>query len=97
MFLYSFMPAVGLFAYMPQIRVVYASSGPLTDLSLHTWGVWLATSSIGLGYGVVCLKDFLFSATCGMNVACIAVIIGMVLYKRQRYLCSAKIGLVDVA
>lgn len=83
--LYPIVPLVGLMGFLPQVMTLLKAREAPVSLSLSTWFIWTATWIISFGYAVFALHDALFAATAGMNLAGHIAIIGLTVYKRQKY------------
>ena len=72
--LYALFGVVFVAAYVPQWRAVWRSRNGAADVSLGTWGVWCASSTVSLAYAHFVSHDLSYTLVCLGNVAgCYAV------------------------
>lgn len=83
--IYPIVPLVGMAGFVPQILTLLAMKEAPKSISLLTWYIWTCTWLVSFGYAVFALQDLLFTLTCGMNLIGHCVIIGLTVYKRQKY------------
>lgn len=80
--LYSISGIVLLFGYLPQITKLLADTTRSIAISLFSWWVWFAGSSISLAYGLLVLHDLPFILICLASVVCEAAVILLTIYNR---------------
>jgi hypothetical protein len=95
--MYPIVPLVGLAGFLPQVITLLRTREAPISISLSTWFVWTMTWVISFGYAAFVLHDVLFAATAGMNIVGHIVIIGLTIYKRQKYSQTQSQGRFSVA
>lgn len=96
-YLYPLVSLVSLMAYLPQLKSLILSKSDCRDISVTSWAMWTATSSISLGYGMSHLNDTMFIITTIINLTCCAAVTGIVLYKRTLTALASKRANIGVA
>src|SRR5688572_17759744 len=86
--LYALFGVVFVVAYVPQVRAVWRSRNGAADVSLSTWGLWSASSTVSLLYAHFVTRDLSYTCVCLGNVAGCYAVTGAVLLRRQRYALS---------
>lgn len=82
--LYALFGVLFVVGYVPQVRAVWRSRNGAADVSLPTWGLWCASSTVSLVYAHFVNHDARFALVCLGNVAgCYAVTGAAVLRRRQ--------------
>jgi hypothetical protein len=72
--LYALFGMVFVVGYVPQVRAIWKSRNRAADVSLPTWGLWCASSTVSLLYARFVNGDLHFTLVCLGNVAgCYAV------------------------
>jgi hypothetical protein len=72
--LYALFGVLFVIGYVPQVRAVWRSRNGAADVSLPTWGLWCASSTVSLLYAHFVNGDLHFTLVCLGNVAgCYAV------------------------
>jgi hypothetical protein len=72
--LYALFGVVFVVGYWPQLRAVWRSRNGAADVSLPTWGLWCASSTVSLLYAHVVTGDLHFTlVSLGNVVGCYAV------------------------
>jgi hypothetical protein len=87
--LYALFGVVFVLAYVPQLRAVWRSRNGAADVSLGTWGVWCASSTVSLLYAHLVSHDLSYTLVCLGNVAGCYAVTGAALLRRQRHAASA--------
>lgn len=76
-------------SYLPQIIAISKEHNKVTAISLTTWIFWaLANLTTGI-YSQVEVHDFMLTLINYGNALCCFIVVGMVMYKRKKYLYSA--------
>ena len=84
--LYALFGVVFVLGYLPQVLAVWRSRNGAADVSLPTWGLWCASSTVSLLYAQLVSGDRNYALVClGNVVGCYAVTLAAVL-KRRRHL-----------
>ena len=83
--LYPIVPLIGIMGFLPQIITLLKADRVPASISLSTWSIWTLTWLISFGYATFALQDILFATTCGLNLIGHFAIIGLTVYKRQKY------------
>lgn len=83
--LYPAVPLIGLAGYGPQLVTLLKTDRPPHSISLSTWFTWALTWFISFGYAAFYVQDILFALTSAMNLAGHICVIGLTLYKRNKY------------
>jgi len=87
--LYALFGVVFVAAYVPQVLAVWRSHNGAADVSLGTWGLWCASSTVSLLYAHFVNHDTRYTLLCLGNVAgCYAVTVAALL-KRQQHSAAA--------
>ncbi|MET0335162.1 MAG: hypothetical protein ABW190_12890 [Rhizobacter sp.] len=81
--LYALFGVVFVLGYVPQVRAVWRSRNGAADVSLPTWGLWCASSSVSLMYAHFVSGDLNYTLVCLGNVAGCYAVTGTVLLKRR--------------
>lgn len=82
--LYALFGVLFVVGYVPQVRAVWRSRNGAADVSLPTWGLWCASSTVSLLYAHFVNHDTSFVLVCLGNAAgCYAVTGAAVLRRRQ--------------
>ena len=72
--LYALFGVVFVLGYVPQVRAVWRSRNRAADVSLPTWALWCASSTVSLLYAHLGSGDPNYTLVCLGNVAgCYAV------------------------
>jgi uncharacterized protein with PQ loop repeat len=87
--LYALFGVVFVVAYVPQVRAVWRSRNGAADVSLPTWGLWCASSTVSLLYACFVNQDMRYALVCMGNVAGCYAVTGATLLRRQRHAISA--------
>ena len=87
--LYALFGVVFVAAYVPQLRAVWRSRNGAADVSLGTWGVWCASSTVSLLYARLVSQDLSYSLVCLGNVAGCYAVTGAAWLRRKRHQESA--------
>lgn len=80
--LYPLVALISASAYFPQITALLRACSAPVDISIRSWLLWIAGSSITLGYAFFCVHDVMFCLITLFNLVMMIVIVGLVLYKR---------------
>ncbi len=81
--LYALFGMVFVVGYLPQLRAVWRSRNGAADVSLPTWGLWCASSTVSLLYAHFVNGDIHYTlVSLGNVVGCYAVTIVTVLRRR---------------
>lgn len=83
--LYSFVPAVALSAYVPQIYSLARATRPIQSIHIPSWLTWTTTWAISYGYAAFSVHSSLLATTCGINLASHVMIVTITLYKNRKY------------
>jgi len=85
--LYSSVGIIVAAGYLPQITKLITAARPCHEISVAAWSMWAYTSFVSLIYSLYGqeIYDAKFMSVNAVNTACIAMIIGVTLYKRQKY------------
>lgn len=83
--LYALFGVVFVIGYVPQVRAVWRSRNGAADVSLPTWGLWCASSTVSLLYAQLVLGDRHYALVCLGNVAGCYAVTGAALLKRRRH------------
>ncbi|MGY4827343.1 hypothetical protein ACVNIS_02045 [Sphaerotilaceae bacterium SBD11-9] len=83
--LYALFGVVFVAAYVPQVRAVWRSRNGAADVSLGTWGLWCASSTVSLLYAWFVNQDGRYALVCLGNVAGCYAVTGALLLRRQRH------------
>ncbi|MBX3619768.1 MAG: hypothetical protein KF891_07270 [Rhizobacter sp.] len=82
--LYTLFGVVFVLAYVPQVRAVWRSRNRAADVSLGTWGLWSASSTVSLLYAHLVSRDASYAWVClGNTAGCYAVTGAALLRRRQ--------------
>jgi len=87
--LYALFGVVFVVAYVPQLRAVWRSRNGAADVSLGTWGLWCASSTVSLLYAHLVSHDASYTLVCLGNVAGCYAVTGTALLRRQRHAVAA--------
>ncbi|HET7795291.1 MAG TPA: hypothetical protein VFL64_18045 [Rhizobacter sp.] len=82
--LYALFGVVFVAAYVPQVKAVWRSRNRAADVSLGTWGLWCASSTVSLLYAWLVNQDLRFALVCLGNVAGCYAVTGAVLLRRRQ-------------
>lgn len=84
-FMYFIFNTIRVFSYVPQIIAVSRDTTPAKGISLLTWSFWvIANLTTGL-YATVVLPDMLLAIMSYGNTLGCAIVVGIVIYKRNKY------------
>lgn len=84
-FMYFTFNTIRVFSYVPQIIAVSRDTTPANGISLFTWSFWvIANLTTGL-YATVVLPDMLLAIMSYGNTLGCAIVVGIVIYKRNKY------------
>jgi hypothetical protein len=83
--LYALFGVVFVAAYVPQLRAVWRSRNGAADVSLGTWGLWCASSSVSLLYAHLVAKDNSFALVSLGNVAGCYAVTGTAWLRRRQH------------
>jgi uncharacterized protein with PQ loop repeat len=88
--LYALFGVVFVIGYVPQVRAVWKSRNGAADVSLPTWGLWCASSTVSLLYAHFVSGDPNYTLVCIGNVAgCYAVTFVTVLRRWSHFPAAA--------
>ena len=87
--LYALFGVVFVLAYVSQGRVVWRSRNGAADVSLGTWGLWCASSTVSLLYAHFVSHDPSYTLVCLGNVAGCYAVTGAAVLRRQRHAAAA--------
>jgi hypothetical protein len=83
--LYALFGGVFVAAYVPQVRAVWRSRNGAADVSLSTWGLWCASSTVSLIYAHVVNHDTRYTLLCLGNVVGCYAVTAVALLRRQQH------------
>ena len=86
--LYALFGVVFVLGYVPQLRAVWRSRNGAADVSLPTWGLWCASSSVSLLYAHVVSGDRNYTLVCLGNVLGCYAVTAVALRRRQQHAAS---------
>lgn len=81
--LYALFGVVFVIGYVPQVRAVWKSRNGAADVSLPTWGLWCASSTVSLLYAHLVNGDLHFTLVCLGNMAGCYAVTGATLVRRH--------------
>lgn len=81
--LYTLFGVVFVAAYVPQVRAVWRSRNRAADVSLGTWGLWCASSTVSLLYAHFVSRDASYALVCLGNAAGCYAVTGAALLRRR--------------
>lgn len=85
---YLFFNGARVLSYLPQIYTIAKEHNKVTAISLSTWIFWaLANLTTGI-YSQVEVHDHILTLINYGNSLCCFIVVGMVIYKRKKYLYS---------
>ena len=82
--LYAVFGVVFVAAYVPQLLSVWRSRNGAADVSLGTWGLWCASSTVSLLYAHFVSRDLTYTLVCLGNVMGCYAVTGAVWLRRQK-------------
>lgn len=83
--LYALFGVVFVVAYVPQVRAVWRSRDGAASVSLGTWGLWCASSTVSLLYAGLVSRDTSYALVCLGNVAGCYAVTAATLLRRHRH------------
>lgn len=81
--LYALFGVVFVAAYVPQVRAVWRSRNRAADVSLPTWCLWSASSTVSLLCAWFVTHDLRFALVCLGNMAGCYAVTGATLLRRH--------------
>ncbi|HEX3139263.1 MAG TPA: hypothetical protein VHQ87_04370 [Rhizobacter sp.] len=88
--LYALFGVVFVAAYVPQLRAIWRSRNGAADVSLGTWGMWSASSTVSLLYAHLVAHDTRFAlVSLGNAAGCYAVTAAALLRRRRHAVALA--------
>ncbi len=83
--LYGLFGVIFVLGYVTQVRAVWRSRNGAADVSLPTWGLWCASSTVSLLYAHYVSRDPNYTLVCLGNVAGCYAVTGVVLHRRRAH------------
>ena len=84
-FLYATLNSFRVFSYIPQIIAVYRDNNRAKSISLFTWSFWAMSNFSMSLYGGIVKHDVLLAVLSLGNSVCCAVVVCIVLNKRNLF------------
>lgn len=86
--MYLFFNGARVLSYIPQIYTISKEHNKVTAISLSTWIFWAAANLTTAIYAQIEVHDSMLALINYGNALCCFIVVGMVLYKRKKYLYS---------
>lgn len=83
--MYPMVTIISIVAYIPQIKALITTKSDCREFSLSSWYLWIFSSFLSLGYGILHLKDFMFCLTTFASLVLMAAVVGLVLFRRYEW------------
>lgn len=86
--MYLFFNGARVLSYIPQIYTISKEHNKVTAISLLTWIFWTMANLTTAIYAQIEVRDTMLALINYGNALCCAIVVIMVLYKRNKYLYS---------
>jgi hypothetical protein len=83
--LYALFGVLFVVGYVPQVRAVWRSRNGAADVSLPTWGLWCASSTVSLLYAHFVNGDIHYTVVCFGNVVGCYAVTCVTVFRRSAY------------